>query len=350
MAYSSAPTTEDFELAQRAGELGLPFLALSGDDRLGGVHGLIAAYMRAGGRRSSIFGKPHPGFFRKAKAIAARHGRRTACVVGDRWRGRRRRERAGLPVAWLYGVSHGRSRASRRAPRDDNCPRGSARASHRPARRDGPHQQPRGLVRRRSRPPQGQWPLAPVAQLRRLVVVPARAVDARWRDAAVRVRLRNGREGPRRLERATAEASGPRRGPGARGACGVPARGSRLSSHSRILRACRPSGRLRCSGPGTRARHLDPHHRETRRPSRCGGPQRLMSDPRRIRGAGRTADPAPNPGSAPARTRSYQNARRSGKWCRARRGRRFASGRTCPCTSPTTRPSPGRRDRPPRAA
>ena len=51
MAYSSAPTTEDFELAERAGELDLPFLALSGDDRLGGVQGLIAAYLRAGGRR-----------------------------------------------------------------------------------------------------------------------------------------------------------------------------------------------------------------------------------------------------------------------------------------------------------
>ena len=51
MAYSSAPTTEDYALAERAGELDLPFLALAGDDRLGGVQGLIAAYLRAGGRR-----------------------------------------------------------------------------------------------------------------------------------------------------------------------------------------------------------------------------------------------------------------------------------------------------------
>ena len=103
MAYSSAPTTEDFELAQRAGELDLPFLALAGDDRLGGVQGLIAAYLRAGGRRSSIFGKPHPGFFRKAKAVAARHGAAASlCVVGDSLaQDVEGAKRAGLPVAWL---------------------------------------------------------------------------------------------------------------------------------------------------------------------------------------------------------------------------------------------------------
>ena len=86
----------------------MPFLALAGDDRLGGVHGLIAAYMRAGGRRSSIFGKPHPGFFRKAKAIAARHGAADSlCVVGDSLAQDVAGARAaGLPVAWLCdGVS-----------------------------------------------------------------------------------------------------------------------------------------------------------------------------------------------------------------------------------------------------
>ena len=103
MAYSSAPTTEDYTLAERAGALDMPFLALAGDDRLGGVHGLIAAYMRAGGRRSSIFGKPHPGFFRKAKAIAARHGAADSlCVVGDSLaQDVEGAKRAGLPVAWL---------------------------------------------------------------------------------------------------------------------------------------------------------------------------------------------------------------------------------------------------------
>ena len=81
----------------------MPFLALAGDDRLGGVQGLIAAYMRAGGRRSSIFGKPHPGFFRKAKAIAARHGAADSlCVVGDSLaHDVEGAKRAGLPVAWL---------------------------------------------------------------------------------------------------------------------------------------------------------------------------------------------------------------------------------------------------------
>ena len=103
MAYSSAPTTEDYALAERAGALDMPFLALAGDDRLGGVQGLIAAYLRAGGRRSSIFGKPHPGFFRKAKAVAARHGAAgSLCVVGDSLaQDVEGAKRAGLPVAWL---------------------------------------------------------------------------------------------------------------------------------------------------------------------------------------------------------------------------------------------------------
>ena len=81
----------------------MPFLALAGDARLGGVHGLIAAYLRAGGRRSSIFGKPHPGFFRKAKAVAARHGAAgSLCVVGDSLaQDVEGAKRAGLPVAWL---------------------------------------------------------------------------------------------------------------------------------------------------------------------------------------------------------------------------------------------------------
>ena len=84
------------------------FLALEGDSRLGGVHSLIAAYMRAGGRHCSIFGKPHPGFFRKAKAIAARHGAADSlCVVGDSLaQDVEGAKRAGLPVAWLCdGVS-----------------------------------------------------------------------------------------------------------------------------------------------------------------------------------------------------------------------------------------------------
>ena len=82
----------------------MPFLALAGDDRLGGVQGLIAAYLRAGGRRSSIFGKPHPGFFRQAKAVAARHGAADSlCVVGASLaQDVEGAKRAGLPVAWLY--------------------------------------------------------------------------------------------------------------------------------------------------------------------------------------------------------------------------------------------------------
>ena len=81
----------------------MPFLALAGGDRLGGVQGLIAAYLRAGGRRSSIFGKPHPGFFRKAKTVAARHGAvASLCVVGASLaQDVEGAKRAGLPVAWL---------------------------------------------------------------------------------------------------------------------------------------------------------------------------------------------------------------------------------------------------------
>ena len=42
--------------------------------------------------------------------------------------------------------------------------------------------------------PQGQEPLAPVAQLRRLVVIFSRAELAVWCDARVRVRLAEGEE------------------------------------------------------------------------------------------------------------------------------------------------------------
>ena len=108
MAYSSVPTTEDYALAQRAGEMGLPFLALAGNEQLCGVNGLVAAYKHAGGQHVSIFGKPHGGFFRKAKAIAARHGAADSlCVVGDSLaHDVEGAKRAGLPVAWLCdGVS-----------------------------------------------------------------------------------------------------------------------------------------------------------------------------------------------------------------------------------------------------
>ena len=108
MAYSSVPTTEDYALAQRAGEMGLPFLALAGNEQLCGVNGLVAAYKHAGGQHVSVFGKPHGGFFRKAKAIAARHGAADSlCVVGDSLAQDVAGARAaGLPVAWLCdGVS-----------------------------------------------------------------------------------------------------------------------------------------------------------------------------------------------------------------------------------------------------
>jgi len=66
---------------------------------------------------------------------------------------------------------------------------------------------PLRAVRRRRRrslalPPQGQEPLAPMAQLRRLVVVLSTAVEAVRCNARVRVRLAEGEEVDPRLERA----------------------------------------------------------------------------------------------------------------------------------------------------
>ena len=53
----------------------------------------------------------------------------------------------------------------------------------------------------RARPPQGQEPLAPVAQLRRLIVIFSTAVEAVGRNARVRVGLAEGEEVDPRLER-----------------------------------------------------------------------------------------------------------------------------------------------------
>ena len=63
---------------------------------------------------------------------------------------------------------------------------------------------PLHAVRRRRRsltlPPQGQEPLAPVAQLRRLVVIFATAVEPVWCNARVRVSLAEREEVDPRLE------------------------------------------------------------------------------------------------------------------------------------------------------
>ena len=72
--------------------------------------------------------------------------------------------------------------------------------------RNGMKLGPLHAVRRRRRsltlPPQGQEPLAPVAQLRRFIIVLARPVKPVRCDARVRVRLAEGEEVDPRLERA----------------------------------------------------------------------------------------------------------------------------------------------------
>ena len=106
MSYSPVPTTEDGAARTRVKWTALPGAA--GNERPCGVNGLVAAYKHSGGQHVSIFGKPHGGFFRKAKAIAARHGAADSlCVVGDSLAQDVAGARAaGLPVAWLCdGVS-----------------------------------------------------------------------------------------------------------------------------------------------------------------------------------------------------------------------------------------------------
>ena len=64
--------------------------------------------------------------------------------------------------------------------------------------RNGMKLGPLHAVRRRRRsltlPPQGQEPLAPVAQLRRLIIIFTGTVKPVWRNARVRVGLAEGEE------------------------------------------------------------------------------------------------------------------------------------------------------------
>ena len=119
MAYSSAPTTEDFELAQRAGEMGL----------LPGARGRLPAWRRSQPhRRVHARGRPAlfylrqapPWFFPKGESHRG-EARRGGLALRRRrlaGAGRRRREKGRFArgVALRRRLGHGRSRAARGRP------------------------------------------------------------------------------------------------------------------------------------------------------------------------------------------------------------------------------------------